>query len=124
MEDSIFENLVKEAIEEVPAEYKEKLENVEIVIADFPNNNQLRHIHEGNGKLLLGLYEGVPRIKRGRYGIGGTLPDKITIFKNPLLMIARSEEHLRELIADTVKHEIGHHFGMSEDALRKIKQPF
>ena len=124
MDDEEFGRIIRDAIEDIPQEYKVLIENVEIVIAEYPNQNQLNQLRLTKGGMLLGLYEGVPRIKRGRYGIGGTLPDKITIFKNPLLMIARSEEHLRELIADTVKHEIGHHFGMSEDALRKIKQPF
>ena len=68
--------------------------------------------------MLLGLYEGVPQTRRGRYGIGGHLPDKITIFKIPIERIARSKVHLIQIVVNTVRHEIAHHFGMDEHRVR------
>jgi len=97
-------------------EFTEKLENVSVVVEDYPNQHQLKKV--GTGGMLLGLYEGVPKTKRGRYGIGATLPDKITIFKIPILAISRSIEQLKENVRNTVIHEIAHHFGMSEARIR------
>lgn len=127
MEDGDFERLVKGAVDTIPEEFVEMMENVEIFVQDWPNTHQvesLRRKGHSHG-LLLGLYEGVPKTKRGRYGIGATLPDRITIFKIPLLKISRSYDELIENVQETVIHEIGHHFGMSEaeiaDAMRARK---
>jgi len=93
-----------------------------MVIADWPSKSQLASLSErGQKGILLGLYEGVPQTRRGRYGIGPTLPDKITIFKVPILMVSRSFSQVSENIKGTVIHEIAHHFGMSEAAIRKTK---
>lgn len=122
MDDEEFESLVDGAIDSIPSEFREKLENVSIFVEDFPNIYQREKLQgKGYRGLLLGLYEGVPHTKRGRYGVGGTLPDKITIFRRPILAIARSSEHLKDLVRKTVIHEIAHHFGMSEEAIRKAE---
>ena len=118
MEDKDFEELVSQALDYLPQEFLEKLENLNVTIADWPMPDQIR----GRGGLLLGLYEGVPQTRRGRYGIGGVLPDKITIFKIPILMISRSLEDIRENVRDTVIHEIAHHFGFSEEGIIKAKR--
>jgi predicted Zn-dependent protease with MMP-like domain len=123
MDDRQFETLVEKAIDEIPSDFRKKMENVSVVTEDWPSGHQaLKLGKKGFRGLLLGLYEGVPQTKRGRYGIGATLPDKITIFKRPLLMISRSYGHLVENIKDTVIHEVGHHFGLSEEAIRKAKE--
>ena len=118
MEDKDFEELVSQALDSLSQEFLEKLENLNVTIADWPTPDQIR----GRGGLLLGLYEGVPQTRRGRYGIGGVLPDKITIFKIPILMISRSVEDIRENVRDTVIHEIAHHFGFSEEGIIKAKR--
>ena len=118
MEDKDFEELVSQALDYLPQEFLEKLENLNVTIADWPTPGQIG----GRGGLLLGLYEGVPQTRRGRYGIGGVLPDKITIFKIPILMISRSVEDIRENVRDTVIHEIAHHFGFSEEGIIKAKR--
>ena len=118
MEDKDFEELVSQALDSLSQEFLEKLENLNVTIADWPMPDQIR----GRGGLLLGLYEGVPQTRRGRYGIGGVLPDKITIFKIPILMISRSLEDIRENVRDTVIHEIAHHFGFSEEGIIKAKR--
>src|SRR3989344_217560 len=124
MDEAQFNKFVDQAIESLPKEFKDKLENVVIVVEDFPTNEQLisARIHPGYGTLL-GLYQGIPQTQRGAgYGVGGTLPDKITIFKMPILAIARSESDLPAIIHNTVVHEIGHHFGMSEEMIRKAER--
>lgn len=119
MTDEEFSEIVDEAIAGTPKEFLEKIENVSIVVSNLPNRYQLEKLRKrGEKGLLLGLYEGVPQTKRGRYGVGMTLPDKITIFKIPILSVARTREHLKEIVKNTVQHEIAHHFGMDESQVR------
>ena len=130
MDDEVFEGLVDKAVGDIPQEFKDKMENVSIVTQDWPSGHQVEKIGGGRrsdskanqGKqrrLIFGLYEGIPQTRRGRYGIGGALPDKITIFKIPILMISRTYEDVVRQVKDTVIHEIGHHFGMSEEDIHK-----
>jgi len=122
MNDDDFEKIIKKAIEGIPAEFKDKMENVSIVFADHPTAEQLRSVYStGQGRLLLGLYQGIPKIRRGHYGIGPTLPDKITIFKIPLLRISKNLVEAELNIRNTVIHEIAHHFGMSEEEIQNTK---
>ncbi len=119
MDDDQFMKFIDEAVESLPREFLDRMENVSIVMEDYPNNLQMEKVQlRGEGGLLLGLYEGVPQTKRGRYGIGPTLPDKITIFKIPLMMVSKTPDELKEKVRDTVIHEIGHHFGMNEEQIR------
>lgn len=112
MEDKEFGKLVDEVVHDLPEEFKEKLDNVEVLIEDM----------HAMGPSLLGLYEGIPHTKRRSYGIGGPLPDRITIFKIPLLMRVRTLDQLKKSIKSTVMHEIGHHFGMSEKEIRNAEK--
>ena len=111
-----FDKLVDEAIESIPKEFREKFDNVDVFIEDWPTWGQLKRL---KARMLLGLYEGVPQTRRGNYGIGATLPDRITIFRGPIVRIAASFSHIKRLVKDTVLHEVGHHFGMSEEEIRK-----
>lgn len=121
MEDLDFEKLIDRALEELPEEFKEKMENVSIVMQDWPSRSQgERQIKRGERGLLLGLYEGVPKTKRGYYGIGGQLPDKITIFKIPILMISQVPSDIEKNVRETVIHEIAHHFGMSDAEIYRL----
>jgi predicted Zn-dependent protease with MMP-like domain len=123
MDDEAFQILVDEAISTIPEEFVSKLENVSVVIADFPSKHQLEKVRtKQNVGTLLGLYEGIPQTKRGRYGVGMTLPDKITIFKVPILSIARDPNHLKEIVRNVVIHEIAHHFGMDERSVRDAEK--
>ena len=123
MNDEDFEKLVEEALLNVPKHFLDLLENVSEVTQNWPNRHQAEQIYKrGSRGLLLGLYEGVPKIKRGGYGIGGQLPDKITIFKNPILMISDTPEKVKAVVEDTVIHEIAHHFGLNDEELIKIKR--
>ena len=118
MNEQEFEDLVDEAVESLPSEFSNLLENVSIIVEDLPSGYQMHKMRQkGVHGMLLGLYEGVPQTKRGHYGIGGALPDKITIFRLPILRISRTNKEVKKQVRDTVLHEIGHHFGMSEEQI-------
>ena len=120
MDDETFNVLIRRAVKKIPSEFIEKLENVDIVSQDWPSPHQIGYLRRrGERGMLLGLYEGIPQTKRGRYGVGSVLPDKISIFKNPLISISNNLKELEINVRKTVVHEIGHHFGMSEDQIRK-----
>lgn len=113
-----FEKLVAEALEDLPAKFAKKLENVAVVVEDEPTKEQLVQFHIPDGASLFGLYEGVQRTKRGA-GYTNVPPDKITIFQKPIEYFCHSEEEIKARVRSTVLHEIGHHFGMSEEDLKK-----
>jgi len=111
-----FEELVAEALDTIPAELAGYMENVAVVVQEWPTAAQQSH-HTGT---LLGLYEGVSLTRRGPMTYSAVMPDRITIFQGPHSRIARTEDGLRRRIATTVIHEVGHHFGMSDDRLREL----
>lgn len=117
MSNEEFEKLVGEALDSLPEEFAKRLENVSITIADAPTPYQLRKMKLPPWALLFGLYEGIPQTRRGNYT--AVLPDKITIFKNSILRVSSTPEDVRAQIRATVIHEIGHHFGLSDEDLRK-----
>ena len=117
MNDEDFEKLVGEAIDSLPEEYAKRLDNVAVTFEDWPTQQQRENLHLPPWVLLFGLYEGTAQTKRGIYY--SSIPDKITIFKNSILAVSRNEEELRAQVRSTVIHEIGHHFGMTEEMLAK-----
>ena len=123
MDKERFENLVAQAIEELPEEFGEKLQNIDVVIEDNPSQAQLRRAHLGQGLMLLGLYEGVPLTRRGS-SYGMVPPDKITIFKNNIEIKCpgSNEKDIRDEVQRTVHHEIAHHFGIGDARLRQIEK--
>jgi predicted Zn-dependent protease with MMP-like domain len=117
-----FEQLVSLAVGVLPHEFTAKLENIDIVVEDWPTADQLRRAGLGRGEILLGLYQGVPLTKRGQ-GYGLVPPDKITIFQKPIE--AKCGQYGIEVtaeIARVVKHEIAHHFGISDAQLDQIER--
>jgi len=120
MSDEEFERLVAEGIDAIPERFLLRIENVVVVVEDLPSEEQLLAHGIEDPYELLGLYEGVPVTERGEtYGVGGLLlPDKITVFKLPILAEAGGDpEKIRDVVRDTVWHEIGHYFGWDDDAL-------
>jgi len=115
-----FEALVARAIDNLPPEFQHKLENVDVVVEDWPTPGQLRQAKLSHPKQLLGLYQGVPQTRRGR-GYGLVLPDKISIFQRPIEAQCRFGEEIEAKIEEVVRHEIAHHFGLDEKTLRKIE---
>jgi predicted Zn-dependent protease with MMP-like domain len=114
-----FEELVAEALDGLPPDIEEKLNNVEVVVAWRPTPAQLRRLGLSPGQTLFGLYEGVPLTRRtSHYGM--VLPDKITIFRGPIEASCRSDEQVRRVVRRTVLHELAHHFGISDERLREL----
>jgi predicted Zn-dependent protease with MMP-like domain len=103
-----FEVLVAEALDEVPPELAALIDNVAIFVEDDP---------PGSDPHLLGIYEGIPLTERGHYGV---LPDRITIFRNPILAICDTVEDVVDEVNITVVHEIAHHFGIDDDRLHEL----
>ena len=115
-----FEALVVRAIDNLPPEFQRKLENVDIVVENWPTPMQLRQTKHSYPIQLLGLYQGVPQTRRGRsYGL--VLPDKISIFQKPIEAQCRFNDEIEAKIGEVVRHEIAHHFGLDEKTLRKIE---
>ena len=113
-----FEALVTEALEDLPQEIADWLDNVAIIIAEHPTAAQLAQVGLGPDDLLLGLYVGLPKTQRG-FTYGEIVPDKILIFQQPIERVCRTPAQVRAQVRRTVLHEIGHHFGMGEDQLRQ-----
>jgi predicted Zn-dependent protease with MMP-like domain len=111
-----FEELVGDALDTIPRELWVEMENVAVLVEDWPRPGQ---VPEGSGTLL-GLYEGVPLTRRSPIGYNGALPDRITIFRGPLCERARDEDELAAHVRVTVLHEVGHYFGMSDARLREL----
>jgi len=113
-----FEKLVKEAVDGLPKEFQEKMENVNITVEATPSNEILKQQRIRQPNILLGLYHGVPLKKRG-VGYTNVLPDMITIYQTSIEMLCRNEDEIKEKVREVFMHELGHHFGMSEKDLRK-----
>lgn len=111
-----FEDLVADALESIPPELAEQLENIAVIVQDWPTEEQLR----GRRGTLLGLYEGIDLTRRSPLGYAGVMPDRITIFRGPLCSMARDEDDLARQVRVTVLHEVGHYFGMSDARLHEL----
>lgn len=105
-----FEELVRDALDEVPSELLDLMDNVVVLVED--------ESPAGEGELL-GLYEGHALTERG-WHYGGVLPDRIMIYRNPILRICGTEADVVEEVAITVVHEIAHHFGIDDDRLHEL----
>ena len=115
-----FEKIIKEGIRAIPEKFLRKLENVAIIIEDEPTLAQKKKLNLHPNWTLFGLYEGVPQLERGA-NYSAVLPDKITIFQDPIEALARDEEDIKEMVKNTVWHEIAHHFGMDEARVRQAE---
>jgi len=120
MSDEEFEKLVAAGLDAIPEEYAKHIENVAIVFADEPTMEQKRLLNLRPHSLLFGLYEGVPKTKRNYASI--TLPDKITIFKFPIIQaVGLDHGRIKDQVARTVLHEIEHHFGFDDPEIRSFE---
>jgi predicted Zn-dependent protease with MMP-like domain len=114
-----FERLVERAVDNLPEEFQARLENVDVVVADWPSSSQLAGLGLRHRYDLLGLYQGVPLTKRGdHYGL--VPPDKITIFQGPIEARYRDDARITALIGRVVRHEIAHHFGIGDERLKEL----
>jgi len=117
---SEFEKLVKKAVYSLPKNIQEKMKNIAIVIEDESSGRSFKKGTRIQNNLL-GLYQGIPKNVWGR-GFGGNLPDKITIFKEPIEKLGRTPSNIRELVKIVVWHEVAHHFGFNEAQIRRLEQ--
>ncbi len=115
-----FEKIVEEGIKAIPEKFLLKLNNVAIVIEAEPTPAQKKKLNIHPDWALFGLYEGIPQTHRG-INYSATLPDKITIFQRPIEEAARDGEDIKEIVKNTVWHEIAHHFGMGEDRVHRAE---
>lgn len=130
MELDVFAELAYGMWKNVPSPYKERIRNVALLIEDEPSQEDLLEngIEEGT---LLGLYKGIPNTERGEgYGVGMTLPDTITLYRLPILEEAAEdtregetyEDAIRRVAAETLWHEVGHYFGLSEEEIHEREE--
>jgi predicted Zn-dependent protease with MMP-like domain len=119
-----FEVIAQEAFDGLPEKFRERIENVHIVVEDYPSDEVAGQ--GGRNRLsLLGLYQGVPLTKRGTwYGASTTVPDKITLFQRNIEDTCRNEDEIRRRIIEVLFHEIGHYFGMNEAQIRNAMKNF
>jgi predicted Zn-dependent protease with MMP-like domain len=105
-----FEQLVTDELDRLPDDMVDGLENVVFVVEDRPEDGSLD---------LLGLYDGVALTERDRYGFG-EMPDRIILYREPLLAISADEEELRDQVHVTLVHEIGHYYGIDDERLHEL----
>ena len=116
MTEEDFESAVRDALERVPPEVANAMDNVAVFIED----DYIPQPGEDPDTVLLGLYEGVPLTERDAWWGAGSLPDRITIYRQPILEICSSREEVIQEVAITVTHEIAHHFGISDERLHEL----
>ena len=116
-----FEKLVSEAISAMPSHIQKAIDNVVFIVEPKFRHQKIKEVGVSTNEMLLGLYEGVPQIRRGS-GYTGVLPDKITLFQEPLEELSGGDKNkLKQLIREVVEHEIGHYFGFDEAEIRAIE---
>jgi predicted Zn-dependent protease with MMP-like domain len=111
-----FDRLVREALDALPEAFRERISNLAVLVEDWPTADDADGVASKDDGALLGLYQGVPYGQR-ESGYSMMLPDRITIYRQPILAACRSEAEAREEIRLTVLHEIGHYFGLGDDEL-------
>jgi len=119
MDSQKFAQLVAKAIENLPDEFRERLENIDVVVADEPTRAQLRRSGLRRQETLLGLYEGVPLTRRSN-NYGFATPDKVTIFQKPIENLCQNDAQIIAEIKRVVRHEIAHHFGINDKRLKEL----
>ena len=123
MQRDAFERLVAEALASIPRRFKKAMQNIAIVVEDEPSRELLREMEIEPPDTLLGLYQGTPLTERG-WGYGNALPDRVLIFQGPHERDAEDEDDLVVSIGETLIHEIGHYFGLSEEEIEDIEERY
>ena len=118
-----FTQLVEEALSEIPRRFRKEMKNVAVVVEDEPSPELLDEMGIEPDDTLFGLYQGTPLTER-RWDYGNSLPDKISIYQKPTEEACETEDDIRDCVAETVIHEFGHYFGMSEEEIEEIEDKF
>lgn len=123
-----FDQLVEQALATIPERFRDALTNIAIVVEDEPTSEQLESVEidpdtADTDDTLLGLYEGTPLTER-RWDDGNRLPDKVTLFQGPIEDASEDDDDVVVAIGETLIHEIGHYFGLSEDEIQEIEERY
>jgi predicted Zn-dependent protease with MMP-like domain len=118
-----FTQLVEDALKEIPRSFRAAMKNVVVVVEDAPPPHVLEEMDVQPGDTLFGLYQGTPLPERG-WGYGNALPDRISIYQRPIVEACEDDEEIRDCVAETVIHEFGHYFGMSEEEIEAIEEKY
>lgn len=120
---SRFEELVTEALASIPRRFRAAIHNVAIVIEDEPSTELLKQMDIEPPDTLLGLYQGIPLTER-RWDYGNTLPDRVVLFQGPIERDSEDEDDVKIAIGETLIHELGHYFGLSEEEIEEIEDTY
>lgn len=120
IDDQEFEKMVGEGIDAIPPLYQKHLQNVAFIVEDFPSPKQRHELGLACNQTLFGLYEGVPLPIRN--GANKLLPDKITIFKHPILAASKTVAEAREQVRHTIWHEVAHYYGLDHSRIHQLER--
>lgn len=118
-----FEQLVEDALRGIPRRFRDAMQNVAVVVEDEPPPRVLKEMEMEPDDALFGLYEGTPLPERGS-SYGNTLPDRISIYQIPIEECCEGDDEIRQCVAETVIHEFGHYFGMTEREIEEIEEKY
>lgn len=118
-----FQLLVTEAMDSLPKRFRDAMVNMAIVVEDEPTLDQLREVEVEPPDTIYGIYEGIPLPER-QWAHGNVLPDKITIFRVPILEDSHDEDDIVVGVGETLIHEVGHYFGLSEEEIMEIEEKY
>lgn len=118
-----FEKLVEEALHEIPRRFRREMKNVAVIVEDEPPPHILEEMEIEPPDSLFGLYQGTPLPERA-WAFGNTLPDRISIYQRPIEDACEDDEEIRDCVAETVIHEFGHYFGLSEEEIEEIEEKY
>src|ERR671912_970102 len=118
-----FTRLVEEALTEIPRRFREAMTNVAVIVEDEPSPQVLADLEMEPDESLFGLYQGTPLPERS-WTHGNTLPDRISIYQRPIEEAAEDHEDIIVCVAETVIHEFGHYFGLSEEEIEAIEDKY
>ena len=118
-----FERIVAEAVTLIPARFRREMKNLALVVEAEPSADLLAEMEIEPPDSLYGLYQGTPLPER-TWGYGNALPDRITIYQRPIEEDCEDEDEIRAVIGETLIHEVGHYFGMSEEEIEEIEERY
>jgi predicted Zn-dependent protease with MMP-like domain len=118
-----FERLVTEAVTLIPKRFRREIKNLALVVEEEPSSDLLDEMEIEPPDSLYGLYQGIPLPERS-WSDGNRLPDKITLFQRPIEEDCEDEDEIRAVIGETLIHEVGHYFGLSEEEIEEIEERY
>jgi predicted Zn-dependent protease with MMP-like domain len=118
-----FTSLVEQVLADIPRRFRDAMRNIAVVVEDEPSPELLEELAMEPDDTLFGLYQGTPLTERDA-AYGNTLPDRISIYQSPIEDACESDEEIRQCVAETVIHEFGHYFGLSEEEIEEIEEHY